>query len=129
MENLKKSTVHSVNNISFEPLSLSDSQASIRSTRSETIPNLPKTTLPPLIPQVAAILQTLEPLPASNLGLKEQGPFQYKEGVHFGNFINGQRHGKGRFFFKDGSYYEGYWKNDTMFGTGRLITKNFFYEG
>ena len=125
---LKKSLAQSQSTPLLD-VDLANSQASQRTNRSESVPNLPRTTLPPFLPQIQAIVQALEPLPASNLGLKDQGPFKYKEGVYFGNYINGQRHGKGKFYFNDGSYYEGYWKNDGMYGMARLITKNFFYEG
>lgn len=90
-------------------------------------PNLPKTTYPSLHPSIVAIIQSLDPMPPNSLLLKQQGPYKYKEGIYVGNFCNRLRHGKGKFIFNDGSYYEGYWRNDGMFGVGRLITKNFFY--
>lgn len=34
------------------------------------------------------------------------------------------RHGRGRQIWKDGSIYEGFWKNDTAWGDGRLIHAN-----
>jgi hypothetical protein len=39
------------------------------------------------------------------------------------------RHGKGIFLFNDGVYYDGYWMNDGMYSMGRIITKNYYYEG
>ena len=32
-------------------------------------------------------------------------------------------------FSKDGSYYEGTWQDDNMWGYGRLITPTSYYEG
>jgi hypothetical protein len=59
-------------------LDLSESQASQKTTRSESIPNLQRVTIPPLTQQIQSIIQVLDPLPPSNLGLKDQGPFKYK---------------------------------------------------
>ena len=38
--------------------------------------------------------------------------------------LNGQRNGKGKFFYKDGGYYEGMWKNNMMNGYGQLYYDN-----
>lgn len=32
----------------------------------------------------------------------------------------GKREGWGKYQYKDGGYYEGEWKNDVMFGKGKL---------
>ena len=43
---------------------------------------------------------------------------------------NDMRHGKGIQYWKDGSMYEGYWKDDQAFGKGRLIhADGDVYEG
>jgi antitoxin component YwqK of YwqJK toxin-antitoxin module len=34
--------------------------------------------------------------------------------------LDGMRHGKGKFFYKEGSYYDGEWKNNKMHGFGTL---------
>jgi hypothetical protein len=40
------------------------------------------------------------------------------------------RHGKGKQLWKDGSVYEGYWKNNMAHGKGRLIHSDAdVYEG
>ncbi len=37
---------------------------------------------------------------------------------------NGLKHGKGKYIFKDRSYYEGNWKNNQMNGKGQLYLAN-----
>lgn len=34
--------------------------------------------------------------------------------------LEGKRHGKGKFFYKEGSYYDGEWKENKMHGFGTL---------
>jgi hypothetical protein len=61
---------------------------------------------------------------------KEEGPFRYSLGTYLGTYEEGVRSGKGVFVFaKDGSYYDGSWQDDSMWGYGRLITPSSFYEG
>ena len=38
---------------------------------------------------------------------------------------NGKRNGKGKFFYQDGSYYDGFWKDNKMHGEGSL----YYYNG
>lgn len=35
--------------------------------------------------------------------------------------MNGIKEGKGKMFYPDGGYYEGEWKNNQIFGFGRLF--------
>ena len=45
--------------------------------------------------------------------------------------LNNMRHGKGRFYYKEGSYYDGQWYNNKMHGQGTLYYPNgsIAYEG
>ena len=52
------------------------------------------------------------------------------QGVYYGQFKYGFRHGKGKQLFLNGSLYEGTWRNDMAHGCGRLIHNNGdAYEG
>lgn len=52
------------------------------------------------------------------------------QGVYFGQFKYGFRHGKGKQLFPNGSLYDGTWKHDMAHGCGRLIHNNGdAYEG
>lgn len=62
-------------------------------------------------------------------GKRDEGPFRYQLGTYYGTYEGGVRSGKGIFIFKDGSFYEGTWEDDNMWGYGRLITQNSYYEG
>jgi hypothetical protein len=139
-EELRKSLVMEMRKSTTSSNPLSQSQTSISSSnsskkqsvtgdRNETPPNLPLTAFPTLHPQIQAFLSALEPIPSSNTGLKDQGPYQYRDGIYYGNFSKGMRHGKGIFLFNDGTYYDGFWINDGMYSMGRIITKTYFYEG
>lgn len=45
--------------------------------------------------------------------IPEQGPFKYGDGsIYLGHMLNNKRYGRGKFLFKNGSLFEGYWKND-----------------
>lgn len=44
--------------------------------------------------------------------------------VYEGDFINGYAHGKGKYTYADGGYYEGSWKNDKQDGTGVDVQAN-----
>ena len=64
--------------------------------------------------------------------LVPRGPYQLDNGaIYFGEWTrDGLRHGKGLQIWKDGSKYEGYWKNDMANGKGRLIhSDGDVYEG
>lgn len=45
--------------------------------------------------------------------------------------LNGMRHGTGKFYYQDGGFYEGEWKNNKMEGQGTLYyqSNNKAYEG
>lgn len=44
--------------------------------------------------------------------------------IYTGNLLNGQRHGEGTLFIKDGGKYEGDWKNNLYDGNGTLVLPN-----
>ena len=57
---------------------------------------------------------------------------QYGVGTRYeGGKLNGMRHGRGKFYYKEGSYYDGEWKNNKMHGIGVLYYPNdtIAYEG
>lgn len=57
---------------------------------------------------------------------------EYTNGNQYiGQKKNGLKHGKGKYIFKDRSYYEGSWKNNMMHGKGILYLANgkVEYEG
>lgn len=57
---------------------------------------------------------------------------EYTNGNQYiGQKRNGLKHGKGKYIFKDRSYYEGSWKNNMMHGKGILYLANgkVEYEG
>ena len=37
---------------------------------------------------------------------------------------DGMKHGRGKYEFKDGSYYEGEWENNKISGAGKLYFPN-----
>lgn len=68
----------------------------------------------------------------SGKGLIQRGPYELDNGaIYVGEWTKeGLRHGKGLQIWKDGSKYEGYWKNDMANGKGRLIhSDGDVYEG
>ena len=38
--------------------------------------------------------------------------------------LDGMRHGSGKFYYKEGSYYDGEWQNNKMHGKGTLYYPN-----
>ena len=50
---------------------------------------------------------------------------------YIGQIKNNKRNGKGLFYYKDGSYYDGNWKDNRMHGKGSLFDCNgrLLYEG
>lgn len=44
---------------------------------------------------------------------------KYENGVYDGEFVNGKRHGKGKYKWADGAEYDGDWKDGNMDGKGR----------
>ncbi|XP_058141762.1 radial spoke head 10 homolog B isoform X2 [Dasypus novemcinctus] len=49
---------------------------------------------------------------------------------YVGEFVNGNRHGHGKFYYASGAVYEGGWVSNKKHGTGRLTFKNGrVYEG
>ena len=64
--------------------------------------------------------------------LISRGPYELDNGaIYVGEWTkDGLRHGKGLQIWKDGSKYEGYWRNDMANGKGRLIhSDGDVYEG
>ena len=62
----------------------------------------------------------------------DKGPYELDNGaIYHGQWTkDGQREGKGTQYWKDGSKYCGYWKNDQANGKGRLIhADGDVYEG
>ena len=50
---------------------------------------------------------------------------QYTNGNQYiGQKKNDLKHGRGKYVFKDRSYYEGGWKDDMMHGEGQLFFPN-----
>ena len=51
--------------------------------------------------------------------------------IYEGNYLNGQKHGKGHQFYCDGTKYEGDWKNGKRDGKGILIRSDnkLIFEG
>ncbi len=76
---------------------------------------------PPSLPMLAS---------AISKNKRDEGPFRYSLGTYLGTYEGGVRSGKGIFIFsRDGSFYEGTWEDDNMWGYGRLITQSSYYEG
>ncbi|KAL4826976.1 hypothetical protein H8958_014140 [Nasalis larvatus] len=49
---------------------------------------------------------------------------------YIGKFVNGHRHGRGKFYYASGAVYDGEWVSNKKHGTGRLTFKNGrVYEG
>ena len=54
----------------------------------------------------------------------------YSNGYYEGHFVNGKRHGKGKYAWNDGSFYDGEWSNGTKSGFGKITyADNSSYEG
>lgn len=73
-----------------------------------------------------------QPMSPSGKNLIERGPYELDNGaIYVGEWTkDGLRHGRGLQIWKDGSKYEGYWKNDMANGKGRLIhSDGDVYEG
>jgi len=65
-------------------------------------------------------------------GVFSRGPILFNNGTIYNGQWNysGQRHGHGVFVRKDGSKYEGSWREDRIIGFGRFIDINgSYYEG
>ena len=62
---------------------------------------------------------------ANGLG-EENNKNLFGLGKYKGEFVNNSRHGKGTFFFYDGSKYIGDWKNNYKHGKGTYIWKDGF---
>ncbi|XP_075035766.1 radial spoke head 10 homolog B isoform X2 [Mixophyes fleayi] len=43
---------------------------------------------------------------------------------YVGNFVDGVRHGQGRYYYANGAMYDGEWKNNKKHGMGKFIFKN-----
>ncbi|XP_068100669.1 radial spoke head 10 homolog B isoform X2 [Hyperolius riggenbachi] len=43
---------------------------------------------------------------------------------YVGNFVNGERHGHGQYFYANGAMYDGEWKNNKKHGMGKFVFKN-----
>ena len=73
-----------------------------------------------------------QPASPSAKNLIERGPYELDNGaIYVGEWTKeGLRHGRGLQVWKDGSKYEGYWKQDMANGKGRLIhSDGDVYEG
>uniref|UniRef100_A0A3P9IHI0 Radial spoke head 10 homolog B n=1 Tax=Oryzias latipes TaxID=8090 RepID=A0A3P9IHI0_ORYLA len=56
---------------------------------------------------------------------KREGGLQYfQNNQYHGDFLHGQRHGHGVFYYAGGAIYEGEWKNNKKHGQGKLTSKN-----
>jgi len=54
----------------------------------------------------------------------------YDNGAYEGTMLNGQRHGRGKYTWKDGAVHIGYWKNGNRRGKGKMFYANgTVYEG
>ncbi|XP_058425278.1 radial spoke head 10 homolog B-like [Diceros bicornis minor] len=53
--------------------------------------------------------------------LKSQYPLRNE---YIGEFVNGDRHGRGKFYYASGAVYEGEWVSNKKHGMGRLTFKN-----
>ena len=49
--------------------------------------------------------------------------------VYEGNFLNGKKHGEGKFYYADDHYYHGQWANDMKEGTGVYNCPDGLYNG
>ncbi|XP_057291663.1 radial spoke head 10 homolog B2-like isoform X3 [Hydractinia symbiolongicarpus] len=57
--------------------------------------------------------------------LKRVSNSQYPLRNHYiGEFLNGERHGNGIFYYASGAIYNGQWKNNMKHGDGKFIFKN-----
>lgn len=55
---------------------------------------------------------------------------EYENGLYEGYVVANKRHGKGRYTWKDGNWYEGDWEDDLKHGTGKFVwTTGDSYEG
>lgn len=50
--------------------------------------------------------------------------FKYDSNIYKGQWLQGNRHGKGVQLMASGNFYEGEWKADQANGYGRLLHKN-----
>ena len=48
---------------------------------------------------------------------------------YIGDFQNFNKHGQGKYFYNDGTTYEGGWKNNEKNGNGKQYFTNGVYEG
>nr|XP_019938537.1 PREDICTED: radial spoke head 10 homolog B2 [Paralichthys olivaceus] len=57
--------------------------------------------------------------------LRQTDGAQYSQSNRYtGDFVQGQRHGRGTFFYADGAIYEGEWRNDKKHGKGKFTSKD-----
>ncbi|XP_044160428.1 radial spoke head 10 homolog B-like [Bufo gargarizans] len=57
--------------------------------------------------------------------LKRVAGSQYSlRNEYIGNFVNGERHGQGQFYYANGAMYDGQWKHNKKHGMGKFIFKN-----
>lgn len=75
-------------------------------------------------PSYRDFLQTSKNLPISEPRKLEN------QATYIGQWLNGQKHGRGKQIWPDGSFYEGYWYQNQAHGKGRLIhCQGTVYEG
>jgi len=62
--------------------------------------------------------------------IEGNGKITCSDGYYEGEIKNEKFNGKGKYYYFDGDYYDGYWLNDKFFkGTDSFIYDNGYYEG
>lgn len=53
----------------------------------------------------------------------------YDNGYYEGNFVNGKRHGQGKYIWNDGGRYDGEWRDGNKHGRGKITYSWGYYDG
>lgn len=65
-----------------------------------------------------------------NQNMKVEGSEKNRDGIYTGEFMNGKRHGKGKFTWYNGEIFEGQWRDGKKNGFGVWKSpKGDSYEG